>query len=78
VPKRQKTVKVETVERLHGSPILQAASEGTRPHRLKRSNRRRVQERKIAKPVTQLEVAHRRLRIDLLFLGKPRNRRLLG
>src|SRR5215471_16090736 len=77
VPKRQKTVKVEAVERAHGFPIFQAASEGTQPHRFERSNRRRMQERKVAKPVTQLEVAHRCLGIDLLFLGKPRHRRLL-
>src|SRR5215510_9555720 len=72
VPKRQKTVKIESLDRLHGARLLDALRKRAEPERLQRHDRGSVQERQVAEPVTQPIIAHRRLGVDVLFLRQPR------
>ena len=77
MPKRQQTVKVEPLDRLHRAPFLDAAGERGEADRLEHRDRGGMQERQVAEPVAQPIVAHRRLRVDVLFLRQPGDRGLL-
>src|SRR5215467_1167173 len=74
VPKGQETVKVETLHRLHRAPLFQPPRERAQTDRLEGRDHGGVQERQVAEPVAQPIVAHRRRRIDVLFLRQPRKR----
>src|SRR5262250_652988 len=74
VPKGQETVKVETLHRLHRAPLFQPPRKRAQAHRVEARDDGGVQERQVAEPVAQSIVAHRRLRIDVLFLCQPGKR----
>ena len=48
VPKRQQTVKVEPLDRLHGAPCLDCRASEAEADRIEHRDRRRVQERQVA------------------------------
>jgi hypothetical protein len=77
VPKRQQTVKIEPLDRLHRAPFLQPSANRRQPDGIEDRDRRGVQERQVAEPVAQPIVTDRRFRIDLLLLREPGERRLL-
>src|SRR5690242_15901991 len=77
VPKRQKAVKIETIEGLHGPRFLDPAGDRPEPDHVE-SGCPEVQKTEIAEARTQTPVAHRRLGIDALVLRQPSDRGLLG
>src|ERR1700737_1285966 len=77
LPKRQQTVKVESVHRLHTAPALHALGQRVQARCLESCDRHGWQERQITEPVVQAVVANRRFRIDVLRFREPRERRPL-
>src|SRR5271167_4778819 len=77
VPKGQQTVKVESLHRLHGAPVLDTPRERGQACGVQRGDDRDMQERQVAEPIAQPVVAHRRVWIDFLLLRQPRDRRPL-
>src|SRR5438270_11002957 len=77
VPKRQESVKVEALDRLHRAGGLDPSRERSQAERVKDGDRRRMQKRQIAEPIAQPEVADRRLRVDVLRVGEPGDSSLL-
>src|ERR1051325_7682410 len=71
VPNGHQTVKVEPVDGLHRSPVPEALGKATESNGIEQPDRPSVQERQVAEPRVEPVVAHRGLRIDALFLGKP-------
>src|SRR5262245_65645265 len=53
VPKGQETVKVETLDRLHRAPLLQALGERAETQRLEAADHGGMQERPVAEPRPQ-------------------------
>src|SRR5262249_58844722 len=74
VQKGQQTVKVETLDRLHRAPLLQALCERAQAQRLEAADHGGMQERPVAEPLAQAIVAHGRIRIDVLLLRQPSQR----
>src|SRR5260370_13396727 len=66
VPKGQQTVKVESLHRLYGAPILDAPRERGQAHGVQRRDDRGMQERQVAEPIAQPIIANRGLWIDVL------------
>src|ERR687887_1236671 len=77
VPKGQETVKIETLDRLHRAPRLQAPRKRAQAERVQGGEHGRMQEGPITEPFAQPIIAYRRLRIDVLLLCQPGERRPL-
>src|SRR5438067_3613915 len=71
VPKRQKTVKIELLDRPNRAPVLKMLGHGTQTEGFQHDDHRRMQKRQVAEAVAQPEIAHRRVGIDVLLLDKP-------
>ena len=73
MPKGQQTVKIKPLHGLYRSPVVDVPCKGAKPGRIQGRNRHGVKERQIAEAVVELVVADRKLGVDILFLGEPRD-----
>src|SRR5690606_25044162 len=74
VPKRQKTVKVQSLDRPKHRGVLDATRERVQTQRIEHTDRGQVQERDIAKARAKLPVLYLKIAIDALPLLQPLQR----
>src|SRR4051794_40790185 len=77
VPKRQQTVKVESLKRLKRAEALDPARDVLQPERVQYRDGRKMQERQVAEARLELPIANRKICSNSLLFLQPFDSRLL-